>query len=70
MERGKVILGIMAGIAAGSLIGILFAPDKGVDTRKKVVHKGGEYANDLKEKVNGIFRNGNKKQATVTENAA
>ena len=40
MERGKVILGLLAGAAAGSLIGILFAPDKGVDTRKKVVHKG------------------------------
>ena len=70
MERGKVILGILAGVAAGSLIGILFAPDKGMDTRKKVVHKGGEYANDLKEKINGILRNGNKKHATVSENAA
>jgi len=55
MERGKVILGILAGVAAGSLIGILFAPDKGMDTRKKVVHKGEEYINDLKEKVNGIL---------------
>jgi gas vesicle protein len=70
MERGKVILGILAGVAAGSLIGILFAPDKGIDTRKKVVHKGEEYINDLKEKVNGIFQNGNKKHVTVSENAA
>jgi len=70
MERVKVILGLLAGAAAGSLIGILFAPDKGVDTRKKVVHKGGEYFNDLKEKINGILRDGNKKHETVAENAA
>ena len=70
MERGKVILGILAGVAAGSLIGILFAPDKGMDTRKKVVHKGEEYINDLKEKVNGILQNGKKKRVTVAENEA
>ena len=70
MERGKVILGILAGAAAGSLIGILFAPDKGIDTRKKIVNKGEDYVGNLKEKVNGLLRNGNKKHETVTENAA
>lgn len=70
MERGKIILGILAGVAAGSLIGILFAPDKGMDTRKKIVHKGEEYVDNLKEKVNGLLRNGNKRYETVTENAA
>jgi gas vesicle protein len=28
MNSGKVILGALAGIAAGALIGVLFAPEK------------------------------------------
>jgi gas vesicle protein len=70
MLRGKIILGILAGAAAGALIGILFAPDKGMDTRKKIVHKGEEYVDNLKEKVNGLLRNGGKRHETVTETAA
>jgi gas vesicle protein len=69
MSRGKIILGILAGAAAGTLIGILFAPDKGTETRKKIVHKGEEYVDNLKEKVNGLLRNGGKRHETVTETA-
>ncbi len=50
MSSGKVLLGVLAGVAAGALIGILFAPDKGVNTRKKMVSKGEEYVDDLKAK--------------------
>jgi len=70
MSRGKIILGILAGTAAGALIGILFAPDKGTETRKKIVHKGEEYVDNLKDKVNGLLRNGGKRHETVTETAA
>ncbi len=40
MSSGKVFLGILAGAAAGALAGILFAPEKGSKTRKKIVKKG------------------------------
>ena len=50
MSSGKVLLGVLAGVAAGALLGILFAPDKGTNTRRKIVSKGEEYAEDLKEK--------------------
>lgn len=55
MSSGKVLLGVLAGVAAGALIGILFAPDKGTETRKKIVEKGEDYVDGLKEKVNSLI---------------
>jgi gas vesicle protein len=52
MSSGKVLLGLLAGVAAGALLGVLFAPDKGTVTRKKITKKGDEYADALKEKFN------------------
>ena len=62
MTRGKIVLGALAGAAAGTLIGILFAPDKGSATRKKIAHKGEEYVNNLKGKITGIMNNGEHKR--------
>jgi gas vesicle protein len=55
MSSGKILLGVLAGVAAGALIGILFAPDKGSETRKKIVEKGEDYVDDIKEKVGGLI---------------
>jgi len=57
MKSGKVLLGVLAGLAAGAVIGILFAPDKGSVTRKKVMEKSDEYAEELKEKFNDFVEN-------------
>ena len=50
MSSGKVILGLLAGVAVGAALGILFAPDKGWNTRKRISKKAEDIANDLKEK--------------------
>jgi gas vesicle protein len=52
MDSGKVALGVLAGIAAGAILGILFAPAKGTETRKKICRKGEDCADDSKEKFN------------------
>ncbi len=55
MDTGKVVLGVLAGAAAGALLGILFAPDKGSVTRKKIVDKKDSMNEDLKAKFNEII---------------
>jgi gas vesicle protein len=50
MSSGKVLLGVLAGVAAGALLGVLFAPDKGWNTRKRISKKADDYADELKDK--------------------
>jgi gas vesicle protein len=54
MDKGKVLTGVLAGFAAGALLGVLLAPDKGSETRKKMAQKGSEALDDLKEKLDDI----------------
>ena len=49
MSTGKVLLGVLAGVAAGAVLGILYAPDKGCETRKKVAKYGKDLTDDLNE---------------------
>ena len=55
MEKSKVALGILAGLATGTILGILFAPEKGTDTRKKIANKSKDSLEDLKAKYNDVI---------------
>ena len=55
MSSGKVVLGLLAGLAAGALAGILFAPAKGSKTRKRILKKGENYVDALKEKFDELL---------------
>ena len=57
MNSGKVFLGMLAGVAAGALLGVLFAPDKGSDTRKKITGKTDDLTDALKDKFNEFLDN-------------
>ena len=37
----------VSGVAAGAILGILFAPDKGSETRRKISDKGKDYADGM-----------------------
>lgn len=52
MNSGKIVLGVVAGVAIGALLGVLLAPDKGSVTRKNISKKTEGYADDLKKKFN------------------
>lgn len=45
--KSKVLLGILGAAAAGVVIGMLVAPDKGNETRKKLKKTAGEWADSL-----------------------
>jgi gas vesicle protein len=59
----------LVGVAIGATLGILFAPDKGSSTRKKISQKRDEYADELEEKFNEFIDKISKKSETVKEEA-
>jgi gas vesicle protein len=55
MTNGKAILAVLAVVAAGAALGVFFAPDKGVDIRKKISRKGEDLADALNDKIDEKF---------------
>jgi gas vesicle protein len=55
MKKGNVLIGALAGLAVGAILGVLFAPAKGSDTRRKISDKGNEFAENLKNKFDGFI---------------
>ena len=51
MSTGKILFGVLAGVAAGAVLGILVAPAKGSKTRKRIAKKGIDFADELNEKL-------------------
>jgi gas vesicle protein len=61
MSSGKVVLGLLAGIATGAITGLLFAPDNGSNTRKKITKKSKAYEKKMGKKFNKNIDIANKK---------
>lgn len=55
MKTDKTALALVAGVAVGAVVGILFAPDKGTKTREKIVSKTKDFADDMKDKFDDLF---------------
>lgn len=60
-NNSKILLGIIAGAVIGGALGILLAPDKGSETRRKIVEKGNDlgdslssFSDTVKDKINDV----------------
>ena len=65
MKADKLILGVLGGVAVGALLGVLFAPDKGDKTRKKIMDKSNDYADELKDKLDTLLGTINRKYEKI-----
>ena len=70
MKSGKILLGLLAGVAIGATLGIIFAPDKGSATRKKISKKRDELTEELENKFDKFVDNITEKFETVKDEAA
>lgn len=61
MKNGKLLAGIITGLGAGALLGILFAPDKGSKTRKKFLKGHCDTPEDGASHLHDIMRKSKKK---------
>ena len=55
MKTGKALLAVLAGVTAGAALGVLFAPERGFDTRKKISRKGDRLANTITNRLDEKF---------------
>ncbi|MFT3825421.1 MAG: YtxH domain-containing protein [Chitinophagaceae bacterium] len=62
-KNTKIVLGIAGALVAGTILGMMLAPEKGSDLRKKVKDKATDFADQIgdlvsegKEKLSGIRR--------------
>lgn len=51
-NSGKILAALIIGAAVGAAFGILYAPDKGSETRKKINEEGKKMSDAIKDKFN------------------
>jgi|GEM_PF-110959 len=69
MSTGKILLGVLAGAAAGAALGILFAPDKGSATRKNTMNRAADLGGRLKEIIAANIKTANDKLGEAKSDA-
>ena len=56
-KSAKIIIAFAAGAAAGVLAGILLAPDKGSETRKKIAEVGKRVGDSISDAIEACAKN-------------
>jgi gas vesicle protein len=68
MNNSKLIAGILAGAAIGGVLGLLFAPDKGSETRRKIAEKGSDVSDAVRDKFGNMVEGVKDSFASVRKN--
>ena len=50
-DNSKVVIALLAGLAAGAALGLLFAPEKGSETRDKLSQSLKDLGDSIKDKA-------------------
>ena len=50
-NNSKVLVGLLAGLAAGAALGLLFAPEKGTETRDRLSQSLKDLGDSIKDKA-------------------
>jgi gas vesicle protein len=48
-DSGKLIVALLTAVAAGAALGILFAPDKGFKTRRKIADASRKFSDSIQD---------------------
>lgn len=51
MKTGKALLGVLTGLVAGAVLGVIFAPDKGSEAAKNILRLHEGLAGDIKRNI-------------------
>jgi gas vesicle protein len=70
MSTQKVMLGAVVGVAAGAVLGFLFAPAKGAMTRERMARKVTESVEDVQENLSEYIDATVEEYDSVKQNAA
>ncbi len=54
--RGSTIFSFLLGAATGAVLGVLYAPDRGVNTRDKLTYKLDKYKLMLEDLINELIQ--------------
>ena len=66
-DNSKVLIGLLAGLAAGAALGLLFAPEKGSETRDKLSQSLKDLGDAIKDRAADEINNlANLKDKVVT----
>ena len=65
MKAGKLLLGLVSGAAAGAVLGLLYAPKKGTETRKTIADTSNSYIKDANRGINDFTDSLNHKMAAL-----
>lgn len=51
-NTNKILTALATGVIVGGVLGVLFAPDKGENTRNKIAEGGRKLSDSIKDKMN------------------
>lgn len=54
MKPSRAVVSIVAGAAVGAVLGVLFAPDKGSNTRNKITRRSSDLVGGIKERASHL----------------